>query len=77
MKRFLVPLAMSVLFCGVPAEAQVLTGSLIGVVRDESRAVLPGVSATISSPALPGGPVNIVTDAEGKYRLQASGRRLN
>jgi hypothetical protein len=54
---------------GADADAQVVTGTIIGAVTDESRAVLPGASATISSPALPGGPSSIVTDEQGRYRF--------
>jgi hypothetical protein len=54
---------------GLPAGAQVLTGRIVGAVTDESRAVLPGVTITIASPALPGGPMSIVTNAQGSYQL--------
>ena len=50
--------------------AQVVPGRIIGVVTDESNAVLAGVSATLTSPtALPGGPVTVVTNAQGEYRF--------
>lgn len=42
-----------------------------GQVVDESGAVMPGVTVTISSPALQGGTRNTVTDAEGQYRFTA------
>jgi hypothetical protein len=52
------------------ADAQVLTGNIIGTVKDESGAVLPGVSVTILSPtALPGGPRTVVTNETGEYRF--------
>jgi hypothetical protein len=51
------------------AEAQILTGNIIGTVTDESKSVLPGVTVTISSPALPGGPATTVTDEQGRYRF--------
>jgi hypothetical protein len=53
----------------VNVEAQVLTGNIIGLVYDESHAVLPGVSVGAESPARPGGPAVTVTNAEGEYRL--------
>src|SRR5262245_9554539 len=53
------------------AEAQVLPGNMIGVVRDESGAVLPGATVTLTSAALPGGPVTSVTNAQGEYRFTA------
>jgi hypothetical protein len=49
--------------------AQVVTGSIGGTVRDESGALLPGVTVTITSPELPGGPATFVTNAQGQYRL--------
>jgi len=60
---------VGLLFFSVLADAQVLTGNLIGVIRDESRSVLPGVTLTISSPALPGGPQTAVSNAQGEYRF--------
>ena len=51
-----------------PALAQTGNGSLRGYVKDESGAVLPGVSVTASSPELIAPVVN-VTDAAGLYRL--------
>jgi hypothetical protein len=53
----------------VAAQAQVTTGNIIGAVRDESGAVLPSVTATVTSPALPGGPQSIVTNERGEYRF--------
>jgi hypothetical protein len=53
----------------LPAEAQLSTGSLIGTVRDESGSVLPGVTVTLTSPAMPGGPATAVTNTQGEYRF--------
>ena len=44
------------------AAAQVPTGTIIGVVADASKSVLPGVTVTVVSTALPGGPVTSTTD---------------
>ena len=60
---------VGVFVCSLAAEAQILTGTMIGVVRDTSRAVLPGVTVTVSSPALPGGPVTVTTGDQGEYRF--------
>jgi hypothetical protein len=49
--------------------AQVARGTIIGTVTDESRAVLPGVTATISAPSLPGGMSTMATDEQGRYRF--------
>jgi Carboxypeptidase regulatory-like domain/TonB dependent receptor-like, beta-barrel len=61
--------AVASLLFTLPAEAQLSTGSIIGVVRDESRAVLPGATVTITSQAMPGGPATEVTNAQGEYRF--------
>ncbi len=57
------------LVCAFAVQAQVTTGNIIGSVRDESGAVLPGVTATVTSPALPGGPQSTVTNERGEYRF--------
>lgn len=43
--------------------------SIIGLVLDESGAVLPGVTVTATSPALQLGSMAAVTDERGQYRL--------
>jgi hypothetical protein len=52
-----------------PSFAQVARGTILGTVTDESRALLPGVTLTLTSPALPGGPSTVVTDEQGRYRF--------
>ena len=47
---------------------QVLTGSIRGTVRDETGAVLPGVTVALKSPALIGGPKTTVTSQGGLFR---------
>ncbi len=49
------------------ARAQVLTGNLIGTVKDESGAVLPGVSVALASPGLP--TITGFTTEKGEYRF--------
>jgi protocatechuate 3,4-dioxygenase beta subunit len=44
-------------------------GSITGVVRDTSGAVLPGVTVEASSPALIEKTRTVVTDGTGQYRL--------
>jgi len=51
------------------ANAQLVTGSLIGTVRDESGGVLPGVTATLTSPVLPSAGLTAVTNRAGEYRF--------
>src|SRR5438105_4190826 len=53
------------LLFAVSAHAQISTGNIIGVVHDESNAVLPGATATLTSAVLPGGPATTVTNAQG------------
>jgi hypothetical protein len=50
------------------ASAQSAAG-ILGQVKDESGAVLPGVTVTASSPALQVKEVSDVTNAQGEYRL--------
>ncbi|MGE0813665.1 MAG: carboxypeptidase-like regulatory domain-containing protein, partial [Vicinamibacterales bacterium] len=52
----------------VLAYGQTGDGSLRGYVKDESGAVLPGVTVTATSPELLA-PVTYVTDEAGLYRL--------
>jgi hypothetical protein len=48
---------------------QGLTGSLIGTVRDEQGAAIPGAVVRISSPALMGGPATLTTNERGQLRF--------
>ena len=45
--------------------------SIVGVVTDESGAILPGVTVTVSSPALQLREVVEVSDSRGEYRIAA------
>src|SRR5262245_60995545 len=65
-------LASVLLFAAVallpsPAHAQ---GSITGVVRDTSGAVLPGVTVEAASPALIEKVRSVVTDGTGQYRIE-------
>ena len=51
------------------AWAQGLTGSIDGTLRDQSGAVVPGVTVTITSPALIGGAQARTTGADGTFRF--------
>jgi len=61
-------LAIFLLTTGL-AFAQVQTGSILVKVVDEQGAVVPGVTVTISSPALVAGQMVGATDAGGVYRF--------
>jgi hypothetical protein len=54
---------------GQVVRAQVQTGSVTGLVKDESTAVLPGVTVTLTPPASASPPISVVTDGEGRYRF--------
>lgn len=55
---------------GLPApSAAQATGSIVGIVTDVSKARLPGVTVTISSPALIREQESTTTNAEGTYRV--------
>ena len=60
---------LTVFALAVPAFAQEQRGSIEGVVRDASGAVLPG--ATVDATSNVGQPVSTVTDALGAYRFPA------
>src|SRR4051812_36740959 len=53
-----------------PTTAQGLTGTLIGVVKDGQGGVLPGAVVRLSSPALLGGAVTVITNEKGQLRFQ-------
>jgi hypothetical protein len=54
---------------GTAAAQSVSSGTIHGVIRDQSGGVLPGVTATLTSPALQVRELTQVTDAEGQYRF--------
>src|SRR5262245_50697003 len=56
--------------CAAPASAQLTQGRLAGTVTDAQGAILPGVTVTVTSPALIGGQ-NTVTQSDGKYMFPA------
>src|SRR5262249_48244731 len=69
MRRVSVGLVLYILAAAGAARAQIFTGDVIGTARDESGAVLPGVTVTLTSPAAPGGPLTTVTSEKGEYRF--------
>lgn len=54
-----------------PAEAQGLTGALIGSVRDQQGAAIRGAHVRVSSEALIGGPQVQLTNDRGQFRFPA------
>ena len=65
--RWLAPLAF-VLAMAHPSSAQV-TGSIAGVVKDASGAVLPGATVTVTGPALQREKATAVSASDGTYRV--------
>ncbi|MGH9254550.1 MAG: carboxypeptidase regulatory-like domain-containing protein [Vicinamibacterales bacterium] len=65
----LVVVVFCVLFLPAVAWAQADAGSITGVVRDTSGAVLPGVTVEAASPVLIEKVRVVVTDSQGLYRL--------
>jgi Carboxypeptidase regulatory-like domain/TonB dependent receptor-like, beta-barrel len=53
------------------ASAQGLMATLVGTVKDEQGGVMPDALVTISSRALIGGPVSMMTNDRGQLRFQA------
>src|ERR1051325_10371202 len=60
---------VSVLLICATASAQSSNGSIAGVVKDASGAVLPGVTVEAASPALIEKTRSAVTDGQGLYRI--------
>ena len=54
---------------GSASAQSVSSGTIQGTIRDQSGGVLPGVTATLSSPQLQVPQLVQVTDAEGQYRF--------
>ena len=61
---------VAVLLLALPAAAQEQRGSILGVVKDASGAVLPGVTVEARSPSVVG-VRSTVTDDQGIYRFPA------
>ncbi|MBA3297614.1 MAG: TonB-dependent receptor, partial [Acidobacteria bacterium] len=70
--KLLALVAAALLLSPFPAVAQIgQTETLAGTVTDATGAVLPGVTVTVTSPALIGGTRSTTTDAGGSYRFPA------
>src|SRR5262249_58357318 len=64
-----VVLIMAFVAVSVSVHGQVLLGSITGVLTDQGGAVLPGVTVTLTSPALEVDQIVRVSEADGEYRL--------
>jgi hypothetical protein len=58
-----------VLIATLPVWAQSSLSTIHGTVKDESAAAMPGVTVTITSPALQVPQLTAVSDADGSYRI--------
>jgi hypothetical protein len=72
MRGLLKPLLLLAVVLLVPISAYAqATGSIAGVVRDPSNAVIPGVTVEVSSPALIEKVRSTTTDSNGRYQITA------
>src|SRR5436190_2417928 len=62
-------LAAGLIFCCASAARAQVTGSIAGIVRDSTGAVLPGATVTVKGPALRRESASTVTTPEGVYRV--------
>ena len=63
-----VVLLVAILLCAASAAAQGVGGAIVGTVTDQTQGVMPGVSVTVTGPALMGSR-SAVTAEDGSYRL--------
>src|SRR5688572_23970629 len=62
-------LCFSVIVSVADAQTGGSSGVIHGTITDESGAALPGVTATLTSPAIQVGQIVVLSDAEGSYRF--------
>src|SRR5688572_6170097 len=69
-QAFVLPLTIAALVL-FPEVASAQVGSIAGVARDASGAVMPGVTVEVTSPALIEKVRSTVTDSNGRYQITA------
>src|SRR5262245_51080656 len=69
MKRFIVVVVTVCVFLPRMSATQGLTGTLIGTIRDQQGAAVPGVQVRVTSDALIGGPRTMSTNEAGQFRF--------
>src|ERR1044072_9506172 len=69
MRRWLSAIVSVVCLAAAATTHAQTDGQIVGVVRDVTKKVLPGVTVEASSPALPEKTRSITTDANGQYRI--------
>src|SRR5262249_41610392 len=62
-------LAIAWVMASLPVDARVLTGALVGTVKEEQGAVLSGALVRVTSPSLIGGPATMITNERGQLRF--------
>jgi hypothetical protein len=67
MRRFIVAFLVCIAMWAAGVNAQTTTGRIIGTIQDDHGAILVGVTVTIESPALIGGPQSNTTDRWGEF----------
>jgi len=66
---FAATVAVLLILMTAPAAAQSALSTIHGTVKDESGAAVPGVTVTITSPALQVGQLTAISEADGNYRI--------
>ncbi|MEO5739091.1 MAG: carboxypeptidase-like regulatory domain-containing protein, partial [Vicinamibacterales bacterium] len=66
---FAVSVVLALVLMTAPGRAQSALSTIHGTVKDESGAAMPGVTVTLSSPALQVGQLVAVSEADGNYRV--------
>src|SRR5262245_21597664 len=70
MRRYvLLPMFACLLLSGSARAQSVASGAIQGYVTDESGAAMPGVTVTVTSPALQVPSIAVTTEADGAYRV--------
>jgi hypothetical protein len=62
MRRLIAGLCIVLVGVCAPAYAQRTTGAIVGTVTDESGAVLPGVTVTLTGAGVAGSPTSITSE---------------
>jgi hypothetical protein len=66
---FATAITLALILSAPPAWAQSALSTIHGTVKDEQGAAMPGVTVTISSPALQVGQIVVTSEADGNYRV--------
>jgi hypothetical protein len=66
---YLVTITAAILFLSCICFAQIRTGTIRGIVKDETGAVLPGSTVELTGEKLLGGVRSVATDSSGRFRF--------